>query len=139
MGFLRRLLGLETKPGEPEALRDEDFEETVKGPDLPVFVFFFNLWCSGCQVMHGLINEVGPEYLGKARFYKMDVTKSPKAATAMQLKGVPLLAAFSPEGKADVTTGLMNITELRNWIESHLSDAEGAPGQEIYGSDQDRG
>lgn len=138
MGFLKRLLGLEIKPGEPENLPDEIFEETIRKPDVPVFVFFFNNWCSGCQVMHGLINEVGPEYIGRARFYKMDATRSPHAITALEIRGVPVLAAFTPGGAADRVTGLINITELRNWIEGHLPAAEAAPGQEISGPDQDR-
>jgi thioredoxin-like negative regulator of GroEL len=124
MGFLKRLLGLETKPGEPETLPDEVFEETVKTSDMPMFVLFFSTWCSGCQVMHGLLNEVGPEYLGRARFYKMDVTRSPGAVTALEIRGVPVIAVFGPGGEADRTAGLMNITELRDWIESHLPGTE---------------
>ncbi len=139
MGFIQRLLGLETKPGEPEPLPDKIFEETVKGPEIPTFVLFFNNWCSGCQVMHGLINEIGPDYLGRAQFYKMDVTKSPRAVTAMEIRSVPVLAAFTPDGAADRTVGLIDITELRNWIESHLPGAEGAPGQTISETDEDGG
>jgi len=123
MGFIRRLLGLETKPGEPESLRDELFEDTVKDPDMPVFIFFFNLWCSGCQVMHGLLNEIGPEYIGRARFYKMDATQSPRTVSALGLKGVPVLASFRPGEKAEWMGGLMNITELREWIDSRLTGA----------------
>ena len=115
------------------------FEDTVADPDIPVFVFFFNNWCSGCQVMHGLINEVGPEYLGRARFYKMDATRSPRAVTALEIRGVPALAAFTSGGTADRVTGLINITELRNWIDRHLPAEEEAPGQDESGTDQDRG
>ncbi len=139
VGFFKRLLGIETKPGEPVALPDEMFDETVREPGMPVFVFFFNNWCSGCQVMHGLINEVGPDYIGRALFYKMDATKSPHAVTALEIRGVPVLAVFTPGGTVDRTTGLINITELRNWIESHLPGAEGAPGLDISEPDQDRG
>lgn len=139
MGFFKRLIGIETKPGEPEPLSDEMFDETVREPDMPVFVVFFSLWCSGCQVMLGLLNEVGPEYIGRGHFYKMDVGNSPHAITALEIRGVPVLAAFLPGGAADRMTGLMNITDLRNWIESHLPGVEGAPGQSISETDQDRG
>lgn len=138
MGFFKRLLGLETKPGEPEALPDRIFEETVREPDMTVFVFFFNLWCSGCQVMHGLLNEVGPEYVGRARFYKMNVNRSPHTVTAINIRGVPVLAAFSPGGAVDRIAGLMNITELRDWIESRLPGEEGEGSQESS-TDSNRG
>jgi thioredoxin-like negative regulator of GroEL len=139
MGFFKRLIGIETKPGEPVALPDEMFDEAVREPDMPVFVFFFSNWCSTCQVMHGLINEVGPEYIGRARFYKMDATKNPHAVTALEIRSVPVLAAFTPGGAVDRATGLLNITELRNWIESHLPAVETAPGQDISETGEDRG
>ena len=139
MGLFKRLLGLETKPGEPETLPDKIFDETIGEPDMPMFILFFNLWCSGCQVMHGLLNEVGPEYLGRARFYKMDVNKSPHAATVLGIRGVPVLAAFSPGGETDRMAGLVNITELRGWIESCLPGEETTATQNISDTDQDRG
>ena len=139
MGFFKKLLGLDTKPGEPETLDDRIFDEIIGEPDMPVFVFFFNLWCSGCQVLHGLLNEVGPEYMGRARFYKMDVNKSPHAVTELGIRGVPVLAVFSPGGAADRIAGLMNITELRDWIESRISGEGAATTQDISETDQDRG
>jgi len=139
MGFLKKLLGLETKPGEPETLDDRIFDETVGDPDMPVFVFFFNLWCSGCQVMHGLLNEVGPEYIGRARFYKMDVNRSPHAVTTLDIRGVPVLVAFSPGGAVDRAVGLATITELRNWIESRISGEEAASTEDTSETDSDRG
>ena len=139
MGFFKRLLGLETMPGEPETLPDKIFDETVGEPDMPVFVLFFNLWCSGCQVLHGLLNEIGPEYIGRARFYKMDVNKSPHAVTELGIRGVPVLIAFSPGGATDRIAGLMNITELRDWIESRLPGEESTATQDMSETDQDRG
>lgn len=139
MGFFKRLVGLETKPGEPETLPDKIFDETIGEPDMPMFVLFFNLWCSGCQVMHGLLNEVGPEYLGRARFYKMDVNKSPHAVTVLGIRGVPVLAAFSPGGETDRMAGLVNITELRDWIESRLPGEEAPATQDMPETNQDRG
>ncbi len=137
MGFFKKLLGLESSPGEPELLPDERFEETVGSPDMPLFVVFFSLWCSSCQVMLGLLNEVGPEYLGRARFYKMDAGRSPRAVTALGIRGVPVLAAFAPGAAADTTTGLMDITELREWIESHLPGQEETSGRDSSGTGKD--
>ncbi|RKZ83016.1 MAG: hypothetical protein DRQ39_10005, partial [Gammaproteobacteria bacterium] len=62
-----------------------------------------------------------------------------RAVTALEIRGVPVLAAFTPGGAADRITGLINITELRHWIESHLPGVEGTPGQEISETDQNRG
>ena len=48
MGFIKRLLGLETRPGEPETIDSERFERDVLHGDLPCVVEFYNLWCSSC-------------------------------------------------------------------------------------------
>jgi len=139
MGFFRKMLGLERSPGEPELLQDEKFDETVGSPDMPVFVVFFSLWCSSCQVMLGLLNEVGPEYIDRARFYKMDAGRSPHAVTTLGIRGVPVLAAFAPGGAADSITGLMNITDLRNWIDSHLPGSKTTSDPDTHGPGRDEG
>jgi thioredoxin 1 len=139
MGFFKRLLGLETRPGEPETLRDELFGETVSDPDLPLFVFFFNLWCSGCQVMHGLLNEVAPEYIGRARFYKMDAGKSPRTVSELGIRGVPLLVSYTPDGEPESISGLLNITELRSWLDGRIAGGDGTAAAAPAKTDVDEG
>lgn len=130
MGFIRRLLGIETRPGEPEPLTDSGFDAAAAGSDLPVFVFFFSLWCSSCQVTGGLLNELGPEYASRARFYKIDATKNPAAAAKMNVRGVPAVIALSGGKVTGRSTGLIPLDQLRDWIEESLARAEGAEGKE---------
>jgi len=128
MGFIRRLLGIETKPGEPEPLGDREFDAAVEASDLPVFVFFFSLWCSSCQVTAGLLNELGPRYRERARFYKVDATKNPASAGKMNVRGVPTVVALSGGGILGRNTGLVPIDELAGWIEESLDRAAGTEG-----------
>jgi thioredoxin-like negative regulator of GroEL len=120
MGLLRRILGLETNPGEPEPLNDENFEQAVSGAETPVFVNFFHLWCSSCQVTGGLLNEIGPDYIGKARFYKMDVTKNPHTPSLLNVRGVPTTIVFAGGAEQARHTGLVPIDQLREWIEAQI-------------------
>ncbi len=120
MGFWKRLLGLETRPGESEPLTDTTFDEKVLECKLPCFVLCFSLWCSPCQVMGGLLNEVGPGYLGKARFFKLDVSKNPHAPGRYQVKGVPTILVFSEGGLVARGTGLIPLNDLKEWIENQL-------------------
>jgi thioredoxin 1 len=120
MGFIKRLLGLETKPGEPETIDSERFERDVLRGELPCVVEFYNLWCSSCQVMTGLLNEIGPDYLDRARFYKVNAERSPSIPPRYGVSGVPTLIIFRGGEPVDRLSGLVPIDELKEWIERHL-------------------
>ncbi|MBN1165010.1 MAG: thiol reductase thioredoxin [Candidatus Krumholzibacteriota bacterium] len=120
MGFFKRLLGIEYKPGEPEPLTDEHFESMVKECGLPCFVHFHHLWCSSCQVMGGLLNEVGPQYVDRAKFFKIDVHKNPHTATLLNIPSVPTLVLFKDGNPVDRINGLIPLKPLKEWIEKSL-------------------
>jgi len=120
MGFLKRLLGLEQRPGEPKPLSDESFETHVLENDRPAIVDFYSLWCSPCQVMSGLLNELGPGYIGRIDFFKLDVTKSPYAASRYNVSSVPTVIAFKGGKPVNRIVGLMPIDELKDWLDGLL-------------------
>jgi thioredoxin 1 len=126
MGFIKRLLGLETKPGEPRAIDEASFDATVLGGEKPSFVYFFHLWCSSCQVMGGLLNEVGPEFADRAEFYKVNVHKEPMIASRCDISGVPALLAIRGGAEVDRVVGLVPLDTLRTWIEQNLDARPGA-------------
>lgn len=120
MGFFKRLLGIETKPGEPAPLTDAGLEGALGADDLPCFIYFFHLWCSSCQVMGGLLNEIGPEYADRARFYKLDISKNPSAASRFAVSAVPTIAVFRKGELIDQNKGLLHLNDLKEWIERNI-------------------
>ena len=120
MGFFKRLFGIEVNPGEPVSLPNiVSFNEAVNG-ERPCLVYFFHLWCSSCQVMSGLLNEIGPGYLDRINFYKVDVHKVPDAAAVHGISGVPTQIIFSGGVPVARQTGLIPLDQLKEWIEDHL-------------------
>lgn len=120
MEFIKRLLGLETKPGEPKALHEGSFDEEALTGELPSFVYFFHLWCSSCQVMGGLLNEVGPEYVDRAKFFKVNVHKEPAIPSRHDIASVPVVIVFKNGEPVDRLVGLVPLNLLKGWIEQHL-------------------
>jgi thioredoxin 1 len=120
MGFLKRLLGLEIKPGEPKPIKDGSFDAEVLGSGPVSIVDFYNLWCSPCQVMSGLLNEVGVDYVGRVKLFKLNVDREPSAAARHGIRSVPTLIAFKDGVEIDRLVGLVPIDVLREWIEKHL-------------------
>jgi len=128
MGFLKRLLGLETKPGEPKPVDEARFESEVLGSDLPCFVYFYNLWCASCQVTGGLLNEVGPGFVGRAEFFKIDTHKAPSVPARFNVRGVPAIIAIRAGREIDRLVGLTPIDSLTSWIEKNIDSDSGNPG-----------
>ena len=120
MGFLKRFFGLETKPGELQPLTDDRFDAEVLASDTASFVYFFNLWCNSCQVMSGLLNEIGPDYLGKARFFKLDTGKNPYTPGRYTVISVPTVIAFKNGEPGERLVGLTPLDDLKDWIDRHL-------------------
>jgi thioredoxin len=146
MGFLKRLLGLEQRPGEPRPVNDDRFEEEVFNNQLPCFIDFFNLWCSPCQVMGGLLNEVGPLFAGRADFFKVDVNRNPAVAAHFNIRSVPTIIVVKDGEEIGRHVGLMPLNPLKAWIEAHIEGR--MPGDPDSGgdstpvdpdSDEDRG
>jgi thioredoxin len=120
MGFLKRLLGLETKPGEPVSIGEDRFDQEVVRSELPCVVEIYNLWCSSCQVMTGLLNEVGPEYLGRVKFFKVNAERSPSLPMRFQVSGVPTILLIRGGEAVDRLVGITPLDALKDWIERHI-------------------
>jgi len=117
MGFFSRFFSSRAKPGKPQNLNDSEFESEVISGHLPAVVDFWSPRCPPCQVMSGLLAELGPQYVDRVNIFKMNVEQNPVWATRFQIRGVPTLV-FVRDGKVvDSVVGLLPMNPLKKKFE----------------------
>ena len=122
MGFLGKLFNRKPKPGRPLPVTDETFKQEVLSSDLPVAVDFWSKTCPPCHVMGGLLNELGPEYIGKLKIFKLNVDESSSVATRFRVQSLPTLILFLNGQPVDRVAGLLSKDKLMARLRDHMLD-----------------
>jgi len=113
MGFFKSLFNRPPKPGKPQPTTDETFEQDVLASDIPAVVDFWSSRCPPCQVMGGLLNEIGPDYAGRVNIFKLNVDHYPGITAQYQIRGVPTIIFFRQGRAVDKVVGLLPLNPLR--------------------------
>lgn len=78
----------------PLTISDEDFSDKVLGSPLPVLMYAWAPWCSGCQSVTPMIEQFATESAGKIRVAKLNVDGNPSVASQFNILSVPFLFIF---------------------------------------------
>jgi thioredoxin 1 len=98
-------------------LNDQNFEEFLKGSDVPVLVDFSASWCGPCKMLTPIVESLATELVGKAKVCKVDIDDAPLSAQKMGVRGVPTVIAFKSGEKTGTVVGLTSKDKLRALVE----------------------
>ncbi len=73
--------------------KNNSFQELIEG-ETPVLVDFSAEWCGPCKMMAPILKELKVEVKESVKIIKIDVDKSPQAASVYQVQSVPTLILF---------------------------------------------
>ena len=118
---LSELFKRKVVPGRPEKINDDLFQAEVLESPVPVVVDFWATWCAPCQVMGGLLEEIGPEFAGRVRIVKLNVEESPQTAARFGISSIPTLIVFKKGKAVEKKVGLIPMQPLRQMLERHAS------------------
>lgn len=95
---------------------NNSFQELINS-DIPVLVDFSAEWCGPCKIMAPILKELKTELSDTVKIIKIDVDKSPQAASVYQIQGVPTLILFQKGNILWRKSGVTSVKELVKIIE----------------------
>ncbi len=79
-----------------------DLEELAEDGK-PILIDFFQIGCSPCQVMDGIVNELADEFGESAEVVKVNVAKAPDMIVPFKIQSTPTFVMVAPIAQAKKT------------------------------------
>ena len=101
-------------------INDADFETTVVQSDIPVLVDFWAPWCGPCKMIAPILDEIAPEFTGKAKIVKINVDDNQLVAGQFGVRSIPTLLLFKNGQLVATQVGALPKNQLAAFINQHL-------------------
>ena len=101
-------------------INDADFETVVVQSDIPVLVDFWAPWCGPCKMIAPILDEIAPEFGGKAKIVKINVDDNQLVAGQFGVRSIPTLLLFKNGQLVATQVGALPKNQLAAFINQHL-------------------
>jgi thioredoxin 1 len=99
---------------------DQDFQKIILEGGKPALVDFWAPWCGPCRIIGPIVEELAPNYEGKAIIAKMNVDDNPEVPQKYGITSIPTLMMFKDGKLVDRIVGAMPKGELQKFIDRNL-------------------
>ena len=103
-----------------ETKNKESFTSIING-NTPVLVDFTAVWCGPCKMMKPVLEQLHRQMGDKVRILKIDIDRSPAAASAFSVQSVPTLILFQQGKLLWRQSGVVQAASLQKIIEQHIT------------------
>jgi len=119
-GKCRRSL---TTGGKPEApvrmtvVTDHTFPKEVVGRPGTVMVAFWASWCSACQALLPILEQMAPRYGGRVKFARLNVDQNRATSSRYEVMSLPTLILFRNGREVNRLSGAVPMSEVDRFLQ----------------------
>lgn len=100
----------------PVRVTDDDFEQVIKGTEIPVVVDFYADWCAPCKIMAPVLDEFAQAHVGAVLVAKLNTDMNPRVPQQYGIRGIPTMIVFENGKEAARRTGAVPREELEKLL-----------------------
>ena len=101
-------------------LSDATFDQEVLKSAVPVLVDYWAEWCGPCKMIAPILDEIAPEFAGKAKIVKINVDDNQLVAGQFGVRSIPTLLLFKNGQLVATQVGALPKNQLAAFINQHL-------------------
>jgi len=100
----------------PVRVTDDDFEQVIKGSEIPVVVDFYADWCAPCKIMAPVLDEFAGAHVGAVLVAKLNTDMNPRVPQQYGIRGIPTMIVFENGKETARRTGAVPRDELEKLL-----------------------
>ena len=103
-----------------KTITSENFEAEVLNAKEPVLVDIWAPWCGPCKMIAPILDEIAPDFAGKAKIVKLNVDDNQLVAGQFGVRSIPTLLLFKNGQLVATQVGALPKNQLAAFINQHL-------------------
>ena len=100
---------------------DQNFDQEVLQSKVPVVVDFWAVWCTPCQIVSPIIEELAKEYEGKVKVGKLNVDENPRSSGKYGIMSIPSILIFKNGNPVKTIIGAQGKERYKKEIDEILA------------------
>lgn len=103
-----------------KAITHSEWQAEVLNSPVPVLVDFWAVWCGPCRLIAPIVEELGQQYEGKLKVYKVDVDQEQQLAMQYGIMSIPTLLLFKNGQVVEQIVGALPKGAIEQKLAKHL-------------------